>query len=537
MPPTPRADLPDWLAPALVDPEEALRRAVRSGTTIGSGLATSEPTAFYAGLLDHVRRHDVHDLEIRQGLFTAPHPILVGDALDAPRPALPGPISGLGDAVGDALALRRLNAHLDWLADRRIRFTSAFLGPVFQRVVPDTVVTRRLAPRLAGRNRVTSGDVRYHPVHFPHAGATLARGRDGGLAVDTFAVPATLPDDRGRLSLGLANGVAGDVLPLLLADDDAVLVLEMNRRMPWVEGPGHVLGQDALGRLVRQGRLLAYEVDVEPPGLPPGTFADPDEVETAIARHLVDDVVAHLGDTRGRALQVGIGRISAQAVRMLGESPWTGRGYTEMLDPLTYDLLDDGTIAGTHLLDEDGHRVEMDGLACTFAMGEQGSDFPDRLDGDARVTMTGAARLLQPRAFHGGMGVNNVLGIDLAGNVNATGRDHIPFSAVGGLATIMRGLAHDGVAYLCLKSTHRGPDGRARSSIFPGLEPGTPVTLGLPDLLGTDGGRIVLVTEHGATRLDGQPHDAFVRGLIDVADPEHRDELAATAWERYRIRV
>ena len=529
-------DLPDWVHDHVVDPDEALCRTVRTGTRIGSGLGTSEPPTFYAGLWDHVLAHDISDLEIRQALFMAPHPILVGDAVDVPRPDLPGPLGSAADRVGDAVALRRLRRHLQALKDRRITFRSAFLGPVMSRMVPDTLVTRLLAPDLAGRNRVTAGHARYQPVHFPDGASALGLDDQGRLSLDLLVQPMTWPSPDGRLSFGLSNGVNGEMMDPLLQGDRGTLLLYLNRRLPFTTGIDQTIELDALRPLADQGRLVVVVEDVDVPGVPDGSLSDPDPVEVAIAENVVDSIVDRLEDTTGRPLQVGIGRISGQAVRRLGESPWTGRGYTEMLDPGTYDLLDDGTIDGTHVLDDEGRRQQRDGLACTFAMGEVDSDMPARMDGDERIIMMTARRLLQPAAFNGGLGINNVMAVDFAGNVNATSRDRHPYSAVGGLATIMRGLAIGGVAYLCMKSTHRGPDGQVRSSVMPALPPGTAVTLTAPDLLGTrDGARIHLVTEHGVADLHSRPLDDFVRQLIGVAHPDHRDELARQAWELYRI--
>lgn len=167
-----------------------------SGIRIGSGLATSEPSTFYEGLWEHVRAHDIHDLDIIQGLFLAPHPILVGDALGVPRPTLLGPLAKVSNAIADARSLRRLARHLDELGRRQIVFTSAFLGPVTSPMVSDTPITRLLAPRLAGRNRVTAGYTRYHPVHFPDAASALATDDAGRLTIDLFVQPMTWPDTR-----------------------------------------------------------------------------------------------------------------------------------------------------------------------------------------------------------------------------------------------------------------------------------------------------------------------------------------------------
>lgn len=533
MPVTP--DVPSWLKPAVCSAEEAFSNTVRSKTRLASGLATSEPVSFYRGLWRHIQDRDLTDIEIRQGLFLTPHPILVGDALEVINPEVPAPLAALSEKVGDLRSLRRLSMHLEELERRRISFVTAFLGPAGNTMIPDNPLTRLIAPRLAGRNRVTAGFTRYHPVHFPDAARALAFDDDGQPTIDLFVAPMSRPDTEGRLSFGLANGVGGDAVEALRRSDRGTILLYLNRQMPLTYGPGQTLGEAELSPLVAAGRLHVVLEDEPLPGMPAGSLDDPSTTEQAIADAIVGSIVDHLELHRGRALQVGIGRTSAQVVKALSASSWNGRGYTEMLDPFTYDLLDDGTIDGTHVI-EDGRRRECSGLACTFAMGEVDSDFASRLNGDRRVIMMSASRLLEPVAFHGGLGINNILGIDFSGNVNATARDAHPYSGVGGLATIMRGLSRDGIAYLCLKSTHRGPDGERRSSIMPALPASTAVTLTAPDLLGCRGGRIYLATEHGLARLHNQPIDALVRSLISVAHPDFREELEVAARERYGMR-
>ena len=520
-------DLPPWLQQHVRDLDTALVETVRTGTRIGSGLGTSEPSSFYAALWDHVLRHDVRDLEIRQALFLDGHPLLVGDALEVDAPDLPGPLDRLADAVADGVRLRRLADHLDALTERGIRFRSAFLGPATNTIVPDSPVTRLIAPDLAGRNRVTAGLIDYQPVHFPDAADALARDPETGeLAVDLFVQPATWPRG-GVLSFGLSNGVNGDVAPDVLASERAHLLLILNRQLPFTrgrDGGRNGIEVERLRPLAADGRLTVVVEDTEPPGLPPGRFGEPDEVGADIGARVAAHIAEHLDDTRGRALQVGIGGTSVQAVRELGAGPWTGRGVTELLDPVTYDLLDDGTIEPP--------------LICTFAMGERESGFVDRLDGDDRVAMVRAGELLQPASFAGGLGINNVLAIDFNGHVNATARDDQPWSGIGGLAVIMRGLADGGIAYLCLRSTHTDLDGNRRSSILPALPEGTPVALTGFDLMGgRNGARIHLVTEHGIADLHGRPQSELVRQLVGVAHPDFRDELAEAAWERLRVRV
>ena len=315
----------------------------------------------------------------------------------------------------------------------------------------------------------------------------------------------------------------------------------LNDRYPFTRGfPGgpNTLHVSRVQRLADEGRLWVVHDDSDPPGLPPGSFDDPSDVEVEIGRRVAEHITSHLDRTSGRALQLGIGGTGAQAVRRLQGSDWTGRIYTEMLEPFTFGLLEAGNAVGSFHLDGDGRRHDLDGrVTCTFMIAERDDDFYDRPEVTEAVAMGPATRVLRPEAFRGGLGINNVLGIDFNGHVNVSGRDANPWSGIGGSGVIHRGLAVGGVAYLCLKSTHRTALGERRSSIFPALPEGTPVSLIGPDLMGTrDDAAFFLVTEHGIVQLNRRDQHDFIRALLSVAHPEFREDLEREAWERYRVR-
>lgn len=557
-------DLPALLRDCLVEPGEALSATVTSGTRIGSGLATAEPVSFYARLWDHVREHDLHDLEIRQGLFLAAHPLIVGDRLSrrirgrVREPGTSGAVERTVGAVSDRAArvvgrvrgtaedlwdLRLLTGHLEELDRRNIRFVSGFLGPFENTVIPGSLPVRALFPRWAGRTRPRTGVVRYQPAHFPDAGDALVRDpRTGRLRVDLLVLTVPPPDRDGRISLGLANGVNGDVLEFVLDDPDVELLLYVNPDYPWTAGfPGarQIIDSERLRPLAASGRLRVVEDDAPPPALPAGAFDTPGDTEQAIGEQVAGHILDHPELTTGRSLQVGIGGPGVQAIRRLEGSDWRGGGYTEMLEPSLHGLLDAGNITRTHYLDRNGDRRQIDEtLVCTFAIAEADDDLYQRLDGDETVRMGSATRVLRPEAFHGGLGINNILGIDFQGNVNLSARDTNPYTGVGGAAVIHRGLATGGVAYLCLRSTHTTAAGRRRSSIFTYLPRGTPVSLTGPDLMGTRGrARFHLVTEFGIAPINAMDQHEFVRNLISVAHPDFRGQLARRAWEEFRIPV
>ena len=178
---------------------------------------------------------------------------------------------------------------------------------------------------------------------------------------------------------------------------------------------------------------------------------------------------------------------------------------------------------------------------CTFTLGthcEQGDAFYRHLDGNEDILISAASRVVIPEGFYHGLGINNILGIDFLGNVNSTHRDRNPYSGIGGSSSILRGLGRGGVAYLCLKSTHRTPEGETRSSIFPFLPKGTGISMIGSDLMGTrDGARFYLVTENGVAQINARDQHRFIRSLISVAHPDYREDLAERAYKEYRVRI
>jgi acyl-CoA hydrolase len=545
---------PAFFADRVFPADEAIRACVRSGMTIATGFATSEPHSFYAGLWDHIRREDLRDLNFRQALFMAPHRLCVGDALSG-RGLLPGVAEKVGSFSLFAGLARQANAitrkveglralleHYDELRERRITLTSAFLGPATNMIVPANPITSLLSADYVGRNTTRMGITDMQSIHFPDAVDSMGYDPDGRALIDAFVLVMTPPNAKGEMSHGPANGANGEILDKILAARDVSVLLYVNPGYPFTRGygdaPNTVHVTDFEG-LARAGRLYVVEDEGKLPALPAGSLANPSPVELAIAEHVVNHIELTKHVTYGRAIQVGFGGTGVLAIRALKDSGWHGRGYTEMLEPFTLDLFDAGKIAGSHFIELDGRRTMLDGkMVCTFTIAEEGSDFYARIADNPAIVIAPASRVVIPEGFYHGLGINNCLGVDFHGHVNSGGRDRNHHSGIGGGAQIFRGLARGGVGYLCMKSTHKTPDGRLRSSIFPFMPQGTPISHVGPDLMGgREGARFYLVTEHGVARVSGLPQSAFIRALVSVADPQFRDWLKREAWEEFRVRV
>lgn len=546
---------PPFLSACVCPEQEALRHLVRSDSVIGSGFATSEPSSFYRALWDHVRAQDITNLRILQALFMAPHPICLGDRLSAmarePRapgrfdklPGLAGSVARSAGSTARKLgALRAMVDHFRELRERRITFVSGFLGPVSNVIVPDNAITRALYPEYVARNATRMGLVAMHSVHFPDGVGALGYDADDRPKLDTWVSVMTPPDERGEMSHGPASGANSDLVDRVIRQGDADLLLYLNAKYPFTRGYGdarNTLHVSELEPLAKKGRLRVVIDDSPPPALPKGSFDSPTSSEQAIAHNVVNHIEANVRYTAGRALQVGIGTTGVLAIRALCGSSWRGRAYTEMLEPFTLSLLEKGCIAGSHFIEADGRRTMLDGkIVCTFSFGEEGSDFYQRIDRNDAIVMAPASRVVISEGFYGGLGVNNCLGIDFHGHVNSAGRDRNHHSGVGGGANIHRGLTRGGIAYLCLKSTHRTSDGTLRSSIFPYLPQGTPISHIGPDLMGgRDGGRVFLVTEHGIAQVSGLNQWDFIKAIISVADPAFKPWLRREAWKEFRVAV
>ncbi len=549
----PVGTFPKWFSECITTNDEALRRVVCSGTRLLSGFATSEPHTFYAGLWEHIQEQDIVDLKITQALFMAPHALCVGDALSSkglfPGVAerFPGPFSNLFRRVNDVTrkieGLGKLIEHYRDLQERRIVFHPAFIGSALNTIIPRNPITRAKFPDFMDRNTTRMGIADMQVVHFPDAVDSMAYNPDGEPLADAVVLVLTPPDENGEMSHGPSNGATAEALEAVLERQDMTALLYVNPKYPFTRGYApwapNTVQIDRFRGLAQQGRLIVVEDEGKIPATPPGAFSAPTEVEKIIAENLVNHIELNSRFTYGRALQVGIGRTGIQAIRLLKDSGWTGRVYTEMLEPFTLELMQAGKIAGSHFIERDGTRTQLDGkIVCTFTMGEEGSDFYEKLHNNPAVVLAPASRVVIPEAFHGGLGINNCLSIDFHGQVNAGSRHRNHHSGIGGLAMINRGLGVGGVGYLCLKSTHRSIDGKVISSILPFHPEGTAIGLIGPDLVGgRQGARKFVVTEHGVAQVSGCSQSELIRELIRIADPRFQNRLKMEAWNHFRVQV
>jgi acyl-CoA hydrolase len=547
-----QTEYPNWFSDRIFDNKEAMLQTIKSGSVIGSGFATSEPHTFYDQLWAHIQENDIRDLNIKQALFMAPHQLCVGDAL-----ASKGLLNGLAHRFQSASmfanlamaantatkkieGLKKLVDHYNELLERKIRFTSPFIGAATNILIPSNAVTKVLCPEFILKNTSRIGITDMHSIHFPEAVDSLGYDPDNKPRLDMYIAVMTGPNEDGLLSHGTANGANGEIIEKIINNKDMNLLLYLNDKYPFTYGyPGaeNTFHIDRLKDLAKAGRLFVVKDDGKVPALPKDSFKTPGEQELQIAQHVVNHIEMNLAYTQGRAIQVGFGGTGVLAIKALKESSWTGRSYTEMLEPFTLDLYDAGKISGSHFIESDGRRTQLDGkMVCTFTICEEESGFYDRINNNDAVVVAPASRVVIPEGFYGGLGINNCLAVDFHGHVNSAGRFANHYSGIGGGAQIFRGLAKGGVGYLCLKSTHTSRDGKLVSSIYPFMPEGTPISHVGPDLMGgREGARLFIATEHGVAMVSGKSQSEFVKALIEIADPRFQDQLKHQAYKEFRI--
>jgi len=544
-------EYPSWFAERIVSFQEAMDAVVKSGSVIASGFATSEPHAFYAGMWDHIQAKDIHDLNFRQALFMAPHKLLFGDTFTARGKmeglaAGSGPLKGLATKVNAVTkkldGLGKLVAHYKEMQERRIVITSPFIGATNNIIIPPNAITNALYPEFVGRNTTRMGITDFQAAHFPDGTFALGYDSDNNPKIDTWVQVMTPPDENGEMSLGPANGANSEIVDKILEKDDANILIFINAKYPFTRGYAdapNTLHIDRLKGLAEKGKLFIVMDDSRIPFVPKGNFDNPSPEEVKIAENVVNHIEMNLRYTAGRAIQVGIGGMGVMAIKALRNSSWSGRLYTEMLEPFTYELFESGKIAGTHFIHRDGRREQIDGkVICTFSMAEDGSDFYAKLHNNPKVIISTASRVVISEGFYYGMGINNILSIDFNAQVNSGGRFKNHHSGIGGAAQIHRGLTKGGLSFLLLKSTYKDLSGHEQSAIMPFQSEGAPISINGPDMLGgRENSRVFVVTEYGVAQVNGLSQANFVRTIIGLAHPKFRDQLARRAWEEFRIKV
>lgn len=343
------------------------------------------------------------------------------------------------------------------------------------------------------RKAIAAGNADYIPVFLSEMPLLFRRGI---LPIDVAFIQVSPPDKHGYCSLGSSVDVTLGAL-----ESAKIVIAEINPNTPRTHGDGaiHMLEID-----------YAVEVDYPIHEVKP---RESTEIETRIGTFIADMV------EDGATLQMGIGGIPDAVLKQLGDRRRLGV-HTEMFSDGLIDLVNRGIVSG-----ED--KVILPGkVTATFVMGSRAvydfiDDNPEVIMKDAAYTNDTTVIRENPKVT----AINSAIEVDLTGQICADSIGPYQFSGVGGQMDFIRGasLSEGGKPIIALSSaTNKGV-----SKIVPYLKEGASVTT-------TRAHVHYIVTEYGVAHLYGKSLRQRAKALIEIAHPDHREELEKAAFERFK---
>ena len=342
------------------------------------------------------------------------------------------------------------------------------------------------------RKVTQSGYADYIPIFLSE---TQKLYRSGVLPCNVAMIQVSPVDAHGYVSLGTSV----DATLAAIECADYVLAV-VNKYVPRAFG-------DAFIHISQ----IDYFIEDDQP-LMEGHIAEITEIDAAIGRNcaaLIED---------GACLQMGIGAIPNAVLSQLGGHKDLGI-HTEMFADGVLPLVEKGVVNGRNKVTDKGKIVS------TFLMGSK--EVYDFIDNNPGVLMKDVAYTNDPFIIAQNpkfCAINSALQIDLTGQVCADSLGTKFYSGVGGQVDFIYGssLSKGGKAIIAMPSvTNKGI-----SKISNTLALGAGVVT-------TRNHVHWVVTEWGAAYLYGKSLQERAKALINIAHPDHREELEKAAYERY----
>ncbi len=342
------------------------------------------------------------------------------------------------------------------------------------------------------RSGFESGQVDYIPNFLSEVPALF---RKKIIPIDVALIQVSPPDKHGFCSLGVSIDVSRAAVQMA-----KTVIAQVNPNMPRTHGDG----------LIHVSEINAM-VEVDDPLLEVPA-RELTETELAIGRYiagLVED---------GATLQMGIGGIPDAVLASLHGHRDLGI-HTEMFSDGLIELVEKGIVNGRLKARHPGKIV------ASFVMGTR--RLYDFIDDNPEVVMLDVAYVNDTHVIRKNpkvTAINSAIEVDITGQVCADSIGTRMYSGVGGQMDFIRGasLSEGGKPILALPST----TSRGESRIVPFLKTGAGVVT-------TRAHVHYIVTEYGIANLYGKNLTERAKALIEIAHPDHREELCRQAHERF----
>lgn len=372
--------------------------------------------------------------------------------------------------------------------------------------------------KAASRSAINEGTVAFHDRHISRVADEVSFGGvvDGDIAIiEAVAVG----EDWLIPSTSIGNS------PAFVESADR-LIVEVNRAQPleiqrvhdvYRLDPPPNRGPIPLDSPI--DRIGGPTIDFDPNALvavvetdrtdDPYTFREPTNVDRTIADHLGEFLTGELDRNpilaKAVNLQFGVGSMGNALMGALESIDFGDRSVTyfgEVFQDGLLDMMDLGLLGG----------ASATSLALSNAGQERLFDDIDRYADDIVLRPADISNNPSLADRFGVIGVNSAVEVDIYGHANAThvGGTHI-INGIGGGGDFGR---NSQLSIIALPSTAAGGD---ISRIVPMV----------PHVDHTEHDISVIVTEHGVADLRGLSPRERARALIDIADPDVRDDLTA----------
>ncbi len=342
------------------------------------------------------------------------------------------------------------------------------------------------------RNAVNSTLGDYIPIFLSEIHLLF---RQGILPLDVAIVQVSPPDVHGYCSLGVSVDVA---LPAI--ETAKKVIAQINPFVPRTHGDGIIHIKDIDCAIEVESPIhLHGQIEVSP-------------VEAEIGRHVAELI------EDGATLQMGIGSIPNAVLDNLGNHKQLGI-HTEMFTDGILPLIEKGVVTG------EMKKVKTGKIVTCFAVGSQ--KLYDFVDDNPLVHFKEAAYTNDTAIIRKNpkvTAINSAIEIDLTGQVCADTIGNRQFSGVGGQMDFIRGaaLSKGGKPIFAMPSV----TAKGISKITPYLKHGAGVTT-------TRAHVHYIVTEYGVADLFGKNLKERAKALINIAHPDHRQDLEKATFERF----
>lgn len=343
------------------------------------------------------------------------------------------------------------------------------------------------------RHTIAAGNGSYTPVFLSELPRVF---RKRVLHIDVVFIQVSAPDAHGYVSLGVS--VEATRAAIEMAD---TVIAQVNPRMPRTFGDS-VLHVSAIDYLVAVDVPLYCQ-----------KLAEINEQEAKIGEYvasLIDD---------GSTLQMGIGSIPNAALAKLKNHKNLGL-HTEMFSDGVIDLIESGVI-----------NCEQKGVLkgralATFLIGSQ--RLYDFVDNNPFVEMRESSFVNDTAVIRRNpkmIAINSAIEVDLTGQVCADSIGSRMYSGIGGQMDFVRGaaLSEGGKAIIALPSVTKNGENK----IVPFLKEGAGIVT-------TRGHVQYVITEYGIADLYGKTLKQRAKAMIDIAHPDHRENIEATYFSGFK---